>query len=465
MATQRIISPIDGSVVAERETASATQIDAVLSAAVAARASWRATAVEDRVALCERVVENLLATSEEVGAELTRQMGRPVSQSPNEIRRGFQERARHMMSIAPNALADRELEPREGFTRFIRRDPVGTVLLIAPWNYPYLCAVNSIIPALLAGNTAVLKMATQTLLCAERLAAAFAAAGAPDGLFQYVHATHDDVAQMIGDERIDFVAFTGSVEAGHRIQAAASTRFIGTGLELGGKDPAYVRADADLAYTVGETVDGSFFNSGQSCCGIERIYVHEAVFDDFVDGFAATVRQYRLGDPLDPATNLGPMVSASAADFVRRQIADAVAAGARQLVGEGDAAFSASRPGTAYLAPTVLVDVNHSMDVMVQESFGPVVGIQRVSSDDEAVALMNDSPYGLTASIWSADEQQSAALGDRVATGTFYVNRCDYLDPALAWTGVKDTGRGITLSEFGFDAFVRPKSFHVKHLP
>lgn len=462
MATQRIISPRDGAVVAERTTATETEIEAVLAAALGARAAWRHTTIADRVALCERVVQHLLDDAEEVGRELTLQMGRPVSQSPNEIRRGFQERARHMMGIAASSLADRALEPKEGFQRFIRRDPVGTVLLIAPWNYPYLCAVNSIIPAVLAGNTAVLKMATQTLLCAERLREAFDAAGAPSGLFAYVHATHDDVARMIGDERIDFVAFTGSVEAGHRIQQAAANRFIGTGLELGGKDPAYVRPDADIALTVGETVDGAFFNSGQSCCGIERIYVHDDVYDEFVDAFVALTSEYRLGDPLDMATNLGPMVSAGAADFVRAQVREAIDAGARRLVGEGDAAFALSAPGSAYLAPTVLVDVDHSMRVMTEESFGPVIGIQRVRSDDEAVALMNDSPYGLTASIWTKDLGRGVELGDQIATGTFYVNRCDYLDPALAWTGVKDTGRGITLSEFGFDAFVRPKSFHIK---
>jgi acyl-CoA reductase-like NAD-dependent aldehyde dehydrogenase len=334
------------------------------------------------------------------------------------------------------------------------------VLVVAPWNYPYLCAVNSIVPALLAGNTIVLKHATQTLLCAERMAEGFAAAGLPDGVFQHVVATHDDVATMIADPRIDFVVFTGSVEGGHTIQRRAGERFIGTGLELGGKDPSYVRPDCDLAYTIGENVDGSFFNSGQSCCAIERIYVHADVYDEFVDGFVSAARGYRLGNPLDPATTIGPMVNARAADFVRGQIADALSAGARALVSEAD--FEGAQPGTPYMGPTVLVDVDHSMRVMTEESFGPVIGIMKVSSDEEAVQLMNDSEYGLTASVWTSDEDAAISIGDQIATGTVYMNRCDYVDPALVWTGVKDTGRGQALSLLGFDSFTRVKSFHLK---
>ena len=273
------------------------------------------------------MVDHLLSISDEVGAELSWQMGRPIRHTPMEIERGFQERVRHMAAIAPDALADLAVEPKEGFTRFIRKDPVGTVLVVAPWNYPYLTSVNSIVPALLAGNAVILKHATQTLLCAERYREAFTAAGLPEGVFQHLHATHDDVARMIGDERIGFVSFTGSVEGGHAIQAAAQRRFIGTGLELGGKDPAYVRPDADLALAISETVDGSFFNAGQSCCGIERIYVHDAVFDEFVDGFVAEARRYVLGHPLDPESTIGPMVNTKAADFVRGQIAEAIESG------------------------------------------------------------------------------------------------------------------------------------------
>jgi acyl-CoA reductase-like NAD-dependent aldehyde dehydrogenase len=316
--------------------------------------------------------------------------------------------------------------------------------------------VNAVVPALLAGNSVILKMAQQTPRVAERYAEAFAAAALPEGVFQYLHASHDEVARVIADPRVGYVAFTGSVGGGHAVQRAAAARFIPTGLELGGKDPAYVRADAPLQATVENLVDGAYFNSGQSCCAVERIYVERRRFADFVDAFVALVRQYRLGDPLDPRTTLGPMVRAQAADNVRAQIRDAVQKGARALLSTDD------REGTAYLPPQVLVEVDHRMAVMTEETFGPVVGIQAVDGDDEAVRLMNDSRYGLTASIWTEDADAALAVGERVETGTWFMNRCDYLDPALAWTGVKDSGRGCTLSRLGLESFTRPKSFHLR---
>ncbi len=460
MSVQRVVSPIDGAVIAERETIGAGEIDGVLSRAREAQRSWQATPLDERVEIVERAVQWCLEHADALAFEITVQMGRPIAHSPFEITRGFQERARHMAALAPEQLADIDAPAIDGFRRFIRRDPLGTVLVVAPWNYPYLTAVNTVVPALLAGNAVILKHSTQTLLCAERYEEAFRAAGLPDGVLQHVHATHDDIAHMIADPRVDFVAFTGSVAGGHAIQQAASTRFIGTGLELGGKDPAYVRADCDVAFTAAELVDGSFFNAGQSCCGIERIYVHRSVHDAFVDEFVAITRDYVLGDPRDPATTIGPMVNTAAAEFVREQIVEAAKAGAEPLVRETD--FAASEAGTPYLGPTVLIGVDHSMRVMREESFGPVIGIMAVDSDDEAVALMNDSEYGLTASIWTADLDTAHALGTRVQTGTVYANRCDYLDPALAWTGVKDTGHGCTLSPLGFDALTRPKSFHLR---
>jgi acyl-CoA reductase-like NAD-dependent aldehyde dehydrogenase len=460
VSVQRVISPIDGSVVAQRAVATPGEIDAALLRADAARADWGATPLADRVAVVERAVAWMVDHADEIGLELTLQMGRPVRHSPMEIRRGFQERARMMSALAPAALADLPASTKDGFTRFIRREPVGTVLVVAPWNYPYLTSVNSIVPALLAGDTVIVKHATQTILCAERYSAAFAAAGLPDGVFQHVHADHASIARMIGDPRIGFVAFTGSVEGGHAIQAAASTRFIGTGLELGGKDPSYVRHDADVALAIAENVDGAFFNAGQSCCSIERIYVHERVYDEFVEGVRAETLTYVLGDPREQGTTIGPMVTAKAAAFVRGQIADALGRGARAVTSEAD--FAGSRDGTPYVGPTVLVDVDHSMSVMRDESFGPVVGIMKVSGDDEAVALMNDSPYGLSACVWSSDVEAATALGDRIETGTWYLNRCDYLDPELAWTGVKDTGHGVSLSPLGFEGVTRVKSFHLK---
>jgi acyl-CoA reductase-like NAD-dependent aldehyde dehydrogenase len=353
-----------------------------------------------------------------------------------------------MITIATDALADVRIDA----DRFIRRQPLGIVLVLAPWNYPWLSSVNAIVPALLAGNAVVLKASSQTPLVADRYAEA--AEGLP---FFAVDTDHEGVAGMIGDERVGFVAFTGSVSGGHAVQRAAAERFIASNLELGGKDPAYVRADANIDKTVAELADGAFFNAGQSCCGVERIYVHEQVYDRFVDGLVGAAQALRLGDPLDPDTTLGPMVRTSAADFVRGQIDEAVAKGARRLVQS-----TASREGTPYLAPEVLVDVDHGMAVMTEESFGPVVGVMAVKDDDEAVGLMNDSRYGLTASVWSADADAAVAIGDRLETGTVYLNRCDYLDPALAWTGVKDSGRGVSLSRLAYEALTRPKSFNLR---
>jgi acyl-CoA reductase-like NAD-dependent aldehyde dehydrogenase len=455
----RTISPVDGSVYVERSLATAEEVDAAVAVARKAQAGWKRMPIPDRAEICTRFVDAFVGKIEGIAEEISWQMGRPVSQSPGEVR-GLAERSRYMIRIAADALADIRCGPKEGFIRFIRREPLGVVLTIAPWNYPYLTAVNSIVPAILAGNAVLLRHSSQTPLCAERFTEAFVAAGLPAGVFQHLYCSHGEVERMIGSPGIDFVAFTGSVPAGHAIQHAASQRFIGVGLELGGKDPAYVRPDADLEHAVEGLVDGAFFNCGQSCCGIERIYVHADVYDTFVDRYAATVQQYRLGNPLDPDVTLGPMVKASAADFVRDQIQQAVGAGAQPLI--DPATFPEDEPGTPYLAPQVLVGVDHSMRVMNEESFGPVIGIMKVRDDEEAVNLMNDSAFGLTASVWTSDPGAAVAIGDRVETGTWFMNRCDYLDPALAWTGVKDSGRGCTLSRVGYEVLTRPKSFHLR---
>lgn len=458
---QRTFSPIDGSLYVERELSDATELGAAAARAREAQGRWRNVPLAERIALARAFVERFAAKKDEIAAELTRQMGRPITQTPGEVR-GLVERATYMAEIAPQALADVDAGAKVGFTRFIRREPLGVVLVLAPWNYPYLTAVNSIVPALIAGNAVILKHSDQTPLCAERFRDALAEAGIPRDVFQIVHSDHGAIGTLIASGAVDFVAFTGSVAGGDAVQRAAGSRRVGVGLELGGKDPAYVRSDADFGAAVENLVDGAFYNSGQSCCGIERIYVAEPLYERFVEAFVALTLKYELGNPLDEKVNLGPVVRTAAADFVRGHVREAVAQGARALI--DPKRFAADAPGTPYLAPQVLINVNHEMRVMNEETFGPVVGIMKVSSDDAAVALMNDSRYGLTASLWTSDEAAAVRLGDRLATGTVFLNRCDYLDPALAWTGVKDSGRGCTLSRLGYDALTRPKSFHLKRL-
>ena len=458
-AIQKTVSPIDGSVYVERPLATDAQIQQAMERARRAQAQWKRVPIAGRAAIVNRFVDAFVARKEKIAEEITRQMGRPLAQSPGEVR-GFEERARYMVSIAAESLADIDAGPKQDFRRFVRRDPIGVVLVLAPWNYPYLTSVNSIVPAIMAGNAVILKHSSQTPLCAERYAECFRAAGLPEGVFQFLHCTHEQTSKLIASTLIDFVAFTGSVAGGHAVQKAAAQRFIGIGLELGGKDPAYVRADANLAHAVENLVDGAYFNSGQSCCGIERIYAHESIYDEFVDGFVRLTRQYQLGNPLDPSTNLGPMVRTRAAEFARGQVIEAVAAGAKSLVNANE--FAADKTGTPYMAPQVLVNVNHKMRLMNEESFAPVIGIMKVRNDEEAIALMNDSAYGLTAAIWTSDADAALSIGDRVETGTWFMNRCDYLDPALAWTGVKDSGRGCTLSRIGYEQLTRPKSYHLR---
>jgi acyl-CoA reductase-like NAD-dependent aldehyde dehydrogenase len=461
MPAQKTVSPVDGSLYCERALARADEVNAALGRAAHAQRLWRSVPVAERAAICTRFCDQFESRGDALALELTWQMGRPVRFAPSEIR-GTLERARYMIGIAADALTDVDPGPKEGFQRFIRREPLGVVFTVAAWNYPYLIAVNSVIPAIMSGNAVVLKHSAQTPLCAERFAECFRAAGLPEGIFQFLHLSHEDTEKVVADPRVAFVAFTGSVEGGHAIQRAAVARFAGTGLELGGCDPAYVRHDANLAHAIESLVDGAFFNSGQSCCGIQRIYVHEKVYEEFVAGAVALTAQYVLGDPTDPTTTLGPVVRPAAAEQVRKQVAVSISKGARSAVDER--LFSASRAGTAYVAPQLLLDVDHSMSVMREEIFGPVAGIMKVGGDDEAIRLMNDSDFGLTAAVWTQDADAALAVGDRVQTGTWFMNRCDYLDPALAWVGVKDSGRGCTLSRVGYEHLTRPKSFHLRRI-
>ena len=456
--TVKLISPIDGSIYAERPVASDHALNAAVERARAAQADWAMTPIAERGKYMLAMLEALVSMTDEIVPEIAWQMGRPVRYG-GEFG-GVKERVAYMVEIAEQALKPVPASnPKDGFRRYVKKEPLGVVMVIAPWNYPYLTAVNTIVPALMAGSTVILKHAAQTLLVGERFEKAFAMAGLPKGVFQNLVLNHGQTEKLLGSGKIDHVNFTGSVGGGRAIEKAAAGTFMTLGLELGGKDPAYVLADAKIDHAVTNLVDGAFFNTGQCCCGIERVYVHEKVYDEFVEGFVAETRNYVVGNPLEQATTMGPMAQARFADLIREQKAEALRKGATAHV---NMKAAQDRAGSPYLAPEVLTNVDHQMSVMREESFGPIVGIMKVRNDEEAIALMNDSPYGLTASLWTADTDHAVAIGDRVETGTVFMNRCDYLDPALVWTGVKDTGKGAALSAIGYDNLTRPKSYHLR---
>jgi acyl-CoA reductase-like NAD-dependent aldehyde dehydrogenase len=453
--TVDLISPIDGSVYLTRDVLTRDAAFDAAKRAKAAQADWVARPVSERIALVRKAGEIIGQQTDRMATELAHQMGRPIRYGGEYG--GFNERLSYMADVAEESLTPIQIEDSDAFRRVIKRTPWGTALVIAPWNYPYMTAINTVAPALIAGNTVILKHAGQTLAVGDHLAEAFRAAGVPEDVFQNLVLDHDTTSALLSERAVDFVNFTGSVGGGQAIERAAAGTFIPVSTELGGKDPGYVRADANIDAAVDTLLDGAMFNSGQCCCGIERIYVHESLFDQFVEKAIAWVNAQKLGNPLETDTTMGPMANVRFAKEVRAQIEEALADGAKAHIDTMPA-----DDGGAYLTPQILTNVNHKMRVMRDESFGPIVGIMSVKDDEEAIALMNDSQFGLTASIWSADIATAEAIGDRIETGTVFLNRCDYLDPALCWTGCKDTGRGQGLSKLAYQALTRPKSYHLK---
>lgn len=456
---QKTITPINNSLYLERPYLENSEIDKTIDTSVRAFKEWRQTTVQERIQVVNKFIDNLINLGEEVKKEICWQIGRPISQCGSELR-GFEERSRYMVEIAEECLSDIVVKKNNEFDNYIFKAPLGVIFIMAPWNYPVMTATNTIVPALLSGNSVILKHSSQTPMCAELIAKALIGTGIPEGLFQYIHTDHSSCEKIISDSRIAHVVFTGSVNGGKEIKKYIGQRFINVGLELGGKDPAYVRSDCDLNHAIENLIDGAFFNSGQSCCGIERIYVDKSIFKDFVDGAKSLTEKYILGDPSDSNTNLGPVVRMSAANFIRSQMEEAIAQGANKIVDESK--FEIASLDNCYVAPQILVNVNHEMRFMTEETFGPTVGIMPVESENEAINLMNDSPYGLTASLWTKDFEFAKSFGKKIDTGTFFMNRCDALDPALAWTGVKDTGVGCSLSKLAFDHLTRPQSFHMR---
>lgn len=458
MSEMICISPVDGSVIARRQPTSLKELEAKLASASQVQKQWARVSLDERKKYILAFLKEIELINPEVTIELAWQMGRPVRYQ-GELK-SLKDRVGALLDISDEALSDYYPKQESNIARKIKRVPKGVVMSIVPWNYPYLSAVNSVIPALLAGNAVLLKHSEQTLLVGERLEQSFSKAGLPKGLFSNIFLTHEMSDHIIRNGLVDHVSFTGSVGGGRKIAQAAASRFTSVTLELGGKDPAYVRSDANLDQAADSIVDGSFFNSGQCCCGIERVYVHERVYDSFVERMSSLTSDYILGNPLDDQTTLGPMAAKRFADIVRDQVSEAKSKGAINLISADK--FAKDTGSDAYVMPHLLVGVDHRMEVMREETFGPVVGVMKVKSDEEAIALMNDSDYGLTASIWTSDEDAAESIGDQLDTGTVFMNRCDYADPYLAWTGVKDTGMGASLSVLGFQSLTRPVSYHFK---
>ncbi|KAG1871801.1 Aldehyde/histidinol dehydrogenase [Suillus subalutaceus] len=474
---QTTISPHNGQAYHVETYPTSSDLDRTLESAAQSQKEWIKTTLGERIAKGLKFIEKFSALANReapatydhgplghhnLAEELCHQMGRPTDQCWGEFR-GFLQRATYMVDIAESCLSDITFSDNQpGFSRSIKRVPLGVIFVIAPWNYPYLVMINSVLPALIAGNAVILKPSPQTPLTAVRFKEALNNAGFPTDLIQVVHLSPPLTRYVVQHKLVDFVVFTGSVAGGKAIETAAVTAdgFKGVGLELGGKDPAYVRADADLKDAVIQLVDGAMYNAGQSCCAIERIYVHESVYDNFVDEYVNETKKLILGDPTNKQTTIGPVISIASAERIRQKVSSAVQTGAKALIPEN--LYLKAVPGTAFVAPQVLVDVNHTMDVMKEETFGPIIGIQKVSSDAEAIELMNDSEYGLTASIWTKSLDDFSTLADQVQAGTIFLNRCDSLDPALAWTGIKNSGRGVSLSKFGYDQLTRAKSINMR---
>jgi len=460
MPSLHVDDPFTGDIACSVDLAEGAAIDGTLDRARAAARAFAGSKVADRRALVARALAAMEASADAIAADVTRMMGKPLSQAKGEIR-GMAERARYMMDIAEASLADVVVAEKAGFDRRIRKEPLGVVLDLPAWNYPLLTAVNVVVPAVLAGNAVIVKHSPRSPLSGEHFARAFAAAGAPPGLVQALHCDHPTSERIVADPRIDHVVFTGSVYGGRRIAAAAAGRFIHVGLELGGNDPAYVADDCDLEKTVENVVDGAIYNAGQSCCAVERVYVHRSLYGRFVDAAEALVRAYVMGDPTDAKTSLGPVAQPDQPGKLAALVADAKAKGARVVAG-GSAAKVSGRG--RFFEATLVRDVDPSTRLMREEAFGPILPVTAVDSDDEALARMNDAELGLTASVWTSDPERAERLARRLEFGTVYMNRCDSVDPALPWIGVKSSGRGFSLSALGFDQLTRPKSLHFRRV-
>ncbi|KAL5340867.1 Aldehyde/histidinol dehydrogenase [Aspergillus crustosus] len=458
----RTLSPSTGKVVFEHSGASIEKIGQIAQASEDAFRTYKELSYDQRKAIILKALDIIVTNKETLGKELTDQMGRPISYTAGEVDT-MRMRADYLIDeLAEESLKTITPKQQDGFSRYVKKEPVGPVLLATAWNYPYLITINALVPALLAGNTVILRPSPQTPLVGDRLLSYFLEAGLPKNVLQVVHFGAWEVFdQVVNIPQIKLVSFVGSTQGGLRLREASAKRILPLNLELGGNDPAYVRADADLKYTASNVVDGAVFNSGQSCCSIERIYVHADVHDAFVAEVQKELATYKLGDPTDKATTTGPVISHQAVKNIQAHIDEALSKGAVDSTPE-NATFTSLPSEGSFIAPRILTNVSHDMRVMREETFGPVIPIMKVKNDDEAVALMNDSDYGLTASVWTKDIEAGEKLIERIEAGTVFVNRCDYPSPDLAWVGWKNSGLGCSLGPQAFDAFYKLKSYHVR---
>ena len=453
----KIMNPATGGLLSEIASDGGKAVRAKYERARAAQPAWAALSVRRRLDTIRKFRERVIAMQDTLARTLTDEVGKPIRQSRNELN-GLAGRLDFFIAESARALRDETVlaDPQQKLEERISHEPLGVVANVSAWNYPYFVGSNVFVPALVAGNAVLYKpseYATQTGL---RIAALLHESGVPEDVFIAVVGEGATGAALLR-QPVDGVFFTGSYGTGAKIAARTGGRMIKAQLELGGKDPIYVCDDVDAATTAAAVADGAFYNTGQSCCSVERIYVHEAIHDAFVAAFVAEVKRYAIGDPQDEATYIGAITRKAQLDVLRRQVADAVKKGAKLALG----GMKLKRKGN-WFAPTVLTDVDHSMLVMREESFGPIIGIQAVADDDAAIDQMNDTEYGLTAGVYSRDEKRARRILKRVDAGTVYWNCCDRVSPRLPWSGVKHSGIGLTLSTYGIQTFTRPKAWHLK---
>jgi len=453
----KIIDPSINTVVAEVAEDTTASIRAKYQRARLAQPAWAATPMKQRLAAIAAFREGITRKHETLAKTLTREMGKPIKQSRNELN-GLLGRIDFFLAEATRALREEKVFSDAGqkLEERITHEPLGVIANISAWNYPYFVGGNVFVPALLAGNAVLYKPSEFATLTGMHIAEMLVAAGVPADVFIPVIGGGKVGAALL-DQPIDGVFFTGSYATGTRIGAKAGRKMIKVQLELGGKDPVYVCDDVDVAAAAAGIADGAFYNTGQSCCSVERIYVHEKIHDAFVDAFVAEVKGYVMGDPGDERTYIGPITRRAQLDVLRKQVTDAKKRGARLLTG----GKVVNKKGN-WFEPTVFTDVNHKMALMKAESFGPIIGIQKVGSDDEAVALMNDSEYGLTAGVYTTSRTRARRILSQVHSGSAYWNCCDRVSPRLPWSGVRHSGIGLTLSTYGIQTFTRPKAWHLR---